>query len=77
LSDRKGLSWQEDELQSVKPICYYEGTCLGKTYLDLSTVGDTLSLSLGKDNSIKVSRKLLKEFSSKKFSGRIEPSQRI
>lgn len=48
---------------------YYEGTFLGKTYLDLSAADDTLSLSLGKDNGIKVTRKLLKEFSSKKFIG--------
>jgi hypothetical protein len=65
----KVLSWQEYDLQSGETNLYYEGTFLGKTYLDLSTVGDTLSLSLGKDNSIKVSRKLLKEFSSKKFIG--------
>jgi uncharacterized protein (TIGR02231 family) len=65
----KVLNWQDYDLQSGETNLYYEGTFLGKTYLDLSTVGDTLSLSLGKDNSIKVSRKLLKEFSSKKFIG--------
>jgi hypothetical protein len=65
----KVLNWQEFDLQSGETNLYYEGTFLGKTYLDLSAVGDTLSLSLGKDNSIRVSRKLLKEFSSKKFIG--------
>jgi len=65
----KILNWQDYDLQSGESNLYFEGTFLGKTYLDLSTVGDTLSLSLGKDNSIKVSRKLLKEFSSKKFIG--------
>lgn len=65
----KVLNWQDYDLQSGETNLYYEGTFLGKNYLDLSTVGDTLSLSLGKDNSIKVSRKLLKEFSSKKFIG--------
>jgi hypothetical protein len=65
----KVIAWQDYDLQSGETNLYYEGTFLGKTYLDLSTVGDTLSLSLGKDNSIKVSRKLLKEFSSKKFIG--------
>ncbi len=65
----KVVGWQEYDLQSGETNLYYEGTFLGKTYLDLSTVNDTLSLSLGKDNSIRVSRKLLKEFSAKKFLG--------
>ncbi|GAA4728726.1 DUF4139 domain-containing protein [Flavisolibacter ginsenosidimutans] len=65
----KILNWQDYDLQSGESNLYYEGTFLGKTYIDLSNAGDTLSLSLGKDNGIKVSRKLLKEFSSKKFIG--------
>jgi hypothetical protein len=65
----KVLNWQDYDLQSGEMNLYYEGTFLGKTYLDLSTFNDTLSLSLGKDNSIKVSRKLLREFSAKKFLG--------
>ena len=65
----KVLNWQEYDLQSGEMNLYYEGTFLGKTYLDLSAVSDTLSFSLGKDNSIKLSRKLLKEFSAKKFLG--------
>jgi hypothetical protein len=65
----KIINWQEYDLQSGESNLYYEGTFLGKTYIDLSTAGDTLSLSLGKDNGIKVTRKLLKEFSSKKFIG--------
>lgn len=63
------VNWQNYDLQSGETNLYFEGTFLGKTYLDLSTVNDTLSLSLGKDNSIRVSRKLLKEFSAKKFLG--------
>lgn len=65
----KVVNWQNYDLQSGETNLYFEGTFLGKTYLDLSTVNDTLSLSLGKDNSIWVSRKLLKEFSAKKFLG--------
>ena len=62
-------SWQDYDLQSGEVSLYYEGTYLGKTYIDLASTTDTLSLSLGKDNGIKVSRKLLKEYSSKKFIG--------
>jgi hypothetical protein len=63
------INWQDYDLQSGETNLYFEGTFLGKTYLDLSTVADTLSLSLGKDNGIRVARKLLKEFSAKKFLG--------
>ena len=65
----KILNWQDYDLQPGESNLYYEGTFLGKTYIDLSAASDTLSLSLGKDNGIKVTRKLLKEFSSKKFLG--------
>ncbi|HEY4968196.1 MAG TPA: DUF4139 domain-containing protein, partial [Puia sp.] len=62
-------SWQDYDLQSGEVSLYFEGTYLGKTYLDLGSVADTLSLSLGKDNGIKVARKLVKEFSTRKFIG--------
>jgi uncharacterized protein (TIGR02231 family) len=65
----KVVNWQEYDLQSGETNLYYEGTFLGKTYLDLSATSDTLALPLGKDNSIKIGRKLSKEFSSKKFIG--------
>jgi hypothetical protein len=65
----KILNWQDYNLQSGEVSLYFEGTYLGKTYLDLGSVADTLSLSLGKDNGVKVSRKLIKEYSTKKFIG--------
>lgn len=72
----KVLNWQDYDLQSGEMNLYYEGTYLGKTYLDLSTAGDTLSLSLGKDNGIRVVRKLLKEMSAKKFLGGSQSERR-
>ena len=65
----KIISWQDYDLQSGEVSLYYEGTYLGKTYLDLAVAADTLSISLGKDNGIKVSRKMIKEYSTKKFIG--------
>lgn len=65
----KILNWQDYDLQSGEANLYFEGTYLGRTYVDLSSVADTLPLSLGKDNSVTISRKLSKEFSSKKFLG--------
>jgi hypothetical protein len=63
------INWQDYNLQSGEASLYFEGTYLGKTYIDLDATTDTLSLSLGKDNGVKVSRKLIKEYSSKKFIG--------
>jgi uncharacterized protein (TIGR02231 family) len=63
------INWQDFNLQSGEASLYFEGTYLGKTYIDLASTADTLSLSLGKDNGVRVSRKLLKEYSSKKFIG--------
>ena len=65
----KIINWQDYNLQSGEASLYFEGTYLGKTYIDLDAMTDTLSLSLGKDNAVKVARKLVKEFSSKKFIG--------
>lgn len=65
----KITNWQDYDLQSGEANLYFEGTYLGKTYIDLSSATDTLSLSLGKDNAITVSRKLAKEYSSKKLLG--------
>ena len=65
----KIINWQDYNLQSGEASLYFEGTYLGKTYIDLGAMGDTLSLSLGKDNGVKVSRKLVKEYSSKKLIG--------
>jgi hypothetical protein len=65
----KIINWQDYDLQSGEVSLYFEGNYLGKTYIDLGSVTDTLSLSLGKDNGVNVSRKLVKEYNSKKFIG--------
>ena len=65
----KIINWQDYDLQSGEVSLYFEGNYLGKTYVDLASTTDTLSLSLGKDNGIKISRTLIKEFSAKKFIG--------
>ncbi len=51
----KIISWQDYNLQSGEASLYFEGTYLGKTYIDLGETADTLSLSLGKDNGVKIS----------------------
>ena len=73
----KIVSWQDYDIQSGEASLYYEGSYLGKTYIDLGSTTDTLSLSLGKDNGVKVSRKMLKEYSTKKFIGSNRTDSRL
>lgn len=65
----KLINWQDLNLIPGETNLFFEGTFLGKSYLDLSTDSDTLSLSLGVDKGITIKRTLLKEFSNKKFLG--------
>ncbi|MBX9782637.1 MAG: mucoidy inhibitor MuiA family protein [Chitinophagaceae bacterium] len=65
----KLTNWQDLNLIPGETNLFFEGTYLGKSYLDLSSGSDTLSLSLGIDKGIVVKRTMLKEFSNKKFLG--------
>lgn len=58
-----------DELQLVPATAniFFDGTYIGETYLDPTTMEDTLSLSLGVDPNIIVKRTLLKEKSKEKI----------
>jgi uncharacterized protein (TIGR02231 family) len=48
---------------------FFDGTYIGETYIDPTTIEDTLNLSLGKDPNIVVKRNLLKEESKEKIIG--------
>ena len=48
---------------------FYEGTYLGKSYLDANQLTDTMSLSLGRDRNIVVQREKDIEFNKRKFFG--------
>lgn len=63
------INWQELNLLPGEANLFFEGTFLGKSILDMSHAGDTLSLSLGRDKGVMVKRTLLKEYSAKKFIG--------
>jgi len=58
-----------DELQLVpaKANIFFDGTYIGETYLDPTTMDDTLNLSLGKDPNIVVKRTLLKNQSKERI----------
>ena len=60
-----------DELQLVpaKANIYFDGSYIGETYIDPTTMDDTLNLSLGKDPNIVVKRTLLKKECKEKIIG--------
>lgn len=60
-----------DELQLVpaKANIFFDGSYIGETYLDPTTMDDTLNLSLGKDPNIIMKRTLLKKESKDKVVG--------
>jgi len=60
-----------DELQLVpaKANIFFDGSYIGETYLDPSSLSDTMNLSLGKDPNIIVKRTLLKQECKEKIVG--------
>ena len=62
-------SWAEQSLQSGEATLYFENSFVGKSYLNVNQLTDTLVLSLGTDNSILVKREKQKDFTSRKILG--------
>ena len=63
------LGWEEFSLLPGEANVFFEGTFVGKSYLDPGSIKDTLSISLGRDKRIVVKRDKLKDFSSRKLIG--------
>lgn len=64
INDWAGLS-----LQSGEATLYFENSFVGKSYLNVNQLTDTLTLSLGTDNSILVKREKRKDFTSRRVLG--------
>lgn len=62
-------NWQELELMAGEANLFFEGTFLGKSFIDPALAEDTLYLSLGRDANVIVKHTLVKDFSSKRFLG--------
>jgi len=62
-------NWAEMSLQSGEATLYFENTFVGKSTLNVNQLSDTLTLSLGTDNSILVKREKRKDFTSRKILG--------
>ncbi len=61
--------WEEFNLLSGNANLFFENTFIGRTYLDTEHVGDSLKTSLGVDEGITVSRKRVRDLSSKRMLG--------
>ena len=61
--------WSKFSLQSGEATLYFENSFVGKSTLNVNQLTDTLTISLGNDNSILVKREKRKEFTSKKVIG--------
>ena len=62
-------SWDEMELLSGRANIFYEGTYIGKGYIDPRTIKDTLLLSVGRDKKVIVKRERDKRFHASKMIG--------
>lgn len=65
----KVTGWEEYNLLPGEANIFFEGTFVGKSYIDPTSVNDTLSVSLGRDKRIVVKREKLKDLTSRNFMG--------
>jgi uncharacterized protein (TIGR02231 family) len=61
--------WETIGLLSGEANLFFEGTYLGKSFLEFASTEDTLELSLGRDRNIVVGRTKQKDFTKKLFFG--------
>lgn len=61
--------WEKLNLLSGESNIYFDGTFIGKSYVDVGLTKDTLSFSMGKDSKIQVTRTRLAEKSKSKAIG--------
>ncbi len=61
--------WDQYNLLQGEANLYFENTFVGKSIIDPDIQSDTMSISLGRDKSVIVSRKKVDTYSQKKFIG--------
>ena len=61
--------WEELNLLPGEANIMFEGTYIGKTYIDPNSTQDTLNFTLGRDKRVVVKREKSKDYSSVKFLG--------
>lgn len=65
----RATGWAEFSLLPGEANVFFEGTFVGKSFIDPNSIRDTLSISLGRDKRVVVKREKLKDFSSRKLIG--------
>ena len=61
--------WEKLNLLNGESNLYFDGTYIGKSYIDVNSSKDTLSFSLGKDKKLVVQRKRSEEMSKTRLLG--------
>jgi hypothetical protein len=61
--------WEKLNLLSGESNIYFDGTFIGKSYVDVEATKDTISFSLGKDKKVVVERKRSEEMSKTRLIG--------
>jgi TonB-dependent SusC/RagA subfamily outer membrane receptor len=61
--------WEKLNLLPGNANIIFEGTYVGKTFIDPNATADTLNLTLGRDKRVVIKREKLADFSSVKFLG--------
>lgn len=69
----KATGWEEFNLLPGEANIFFEGTFVGKTYIDPNNIKDTLAISMGRDKRIVVKREKIKDYTTRKT---ISSSQR-
>lgn len=65
----RATDWEEFSLLPGEANIFFEGTFVGKSFIDPNNIKDTLSVSLGRDKRIVVKREKLKDLTSRNFVG--------
>ncbi len=61
--------WAKQSLLSGEATLYFENTFVGRSWLDVNQLSDTMAISLGTDNSIIVKREKRKDFTTRRVIG--------
>ena len=61
--------WEKLNLLPGEANIIFEGTYVGKSFIDPASANDTLNLTLGKDKRVVIKREKLTDYSSSKFIG--------
>ncbi len=65
----KATGWEEFNLLPGEANVFFEGTFVGKTFIDPNNIKDTLSVSLGRDKRVVVKREKLKDYTTRRTIG--------